>query len=188
MVRTDRHHGGGFCPRRTGRLLSGSTAFFAKESGGKESAEGALPPLHSPQCASRLNVCCGRIAPVRCHLGGSFPPMRVALYCHARQVTAKTGGLHPQNGAAPEKGRLFFPRFLFREKKSGATRAGCSRRVGGLCGEHRPILYTQYLRRFLCFVCTISLVFFCVPCYHITTESIDILEFPQTYGKYRLSI
>ncbi len=34
---------GGFCPRRTGRLLGGSTAFFAKESGGKESAERATP-------------------------------------------------------------------------------------------------------------------------------------------------
>ena len=39
---------GGFCARRAGRLLGESTAFFAKESGGKESAEGVLPPLHSP--------------------------------------------------------------------------------------------------------------------------------------------
>ena len=39
---------GSVCPRRTGRLLGGSTAFFAKESGGKESAEGALPLCTPP--------------------------------------------------------------------------------------------------------------------------------------------
>ena len=61
-----------FCPRRTGRLPSGGSAFFAKESGGKESAEGALPPLHSPQCASRLKACCGGISQVRCHLNQAF--------------------------------------------------------------------------------------------------------------------
>ena len=61
-----------FCPRRTGRLPSGGTAFFAKESGGKESAEGTLPPLHSPQCAPRLNFRYSGIAPVRCHLNQAF--------------------------------------------------------------------------------------------------------------------
>ena len=69
--------------------------------------------------------------------------MRKALYCYARQVTAKTVSHSQTNGAAPfkrppfwrgvERGtrssplRLFFPRFLFREKKSGATRVGCPR-------------------------------------------------------------
>ena len=97
---------GVICPRRTGRLLSGSTAFFAKESGGKESAEGAPPPLHSPQCATGLNFSCGGIAPVRCHLGGSFPPMWVALYCHARQVTAKAESYRQKMGRPPKKAAL----------------------------------------------------------------------------------
>ena len=52
--------------------------------------------------------------------------MRKVLYYHARQVTSK-------NGAAPLKGRPFFPRFLFCEKKSGAVR------IGRLSGEDTPV-------------------------------------------------
>ena len=146
-VYLSRQNGGEFCARRAGRLPSGGTAFFAKESGGKESAEGALPPLHSPQCATGLKFRCGGIAPVQCHLGGSFPPMREALYCHARQVTAKTVSDCPIMGRPPKKAALLegsgegnekfpSPPFLFppsfREKKGGAVRAG------RLCGEHIP--------------------------------------------------
>ncbi|HIY20761.1 MAG TPA: hypothetical protein H9841_02525, partial [Candidatus Flavonifractor merdigallinarum] len=35
--------------------------------------------------------------------------------------------------------RLFFSRFLFCEKKSGATRVGCPRWVSGPSGEDKPL-------------------------------------------------
>ncbi len=65
-----------------------------------------MPPLHSPQCATGLKFRCGGIAPVQCHLGGSFPPMREALYCHARQVTAKTESHRQKMGRPPKKAAL----------------------------------------------------------------------------------
>ena len=114
--------------RREHRFLCQRKRWERKRRGG--AAPSALPPMRIP-----AKVPLRRDFPSSVPFERSFPPMRAALYCHARQVTAKTGGPHPQNGAAPfkrppfwwgvERGtrssplRLFFPRFLFREKKSG---------------------------------------------------------------------
>ena len=96
---------GVLCARRAGRLPSGGTAFFAKESGGKESAEGAtpsaLPQMRFPAKGPLRWDCVGAVP-----FEPSFPPMRKALYCHARQVTAKTKSHRPKMGRPPKKAAL----------------------------------------------------------------------------------
>ena len=101
----------------------------------------ALPPMRN-QAKFPLRRDCASSVPFE----PSFLPMRKVLYCHARQITAKTESYRQKIGRPPKKAALLegsgegnekfpSPPFLFpvsfREKKSG------SRRVGGLCGEHK---------------------------------------------------
>ncbi len=143
----------GTCSRRGG-VLAARAAYSAgaplslqrkrwerKRRGG--SAPSALPPMRN-----RAKV------PLRWNFPGlvpfepGFPPMRAVLYCHARQVTPKVADLVPkkkpsyrthkmgrphkrppfwkgvERGTRSSPLRLFFPPFLFCEKKWGAVRAG----------------------------------------------------------------
>ena len=125
--------------RREHRFLCQRKRWERKRRGG--AAPSALLPMRN-RAKFPLRWDCASPVPFE----PSFPPMRKALYCHARQVTAKTishrkkwGGpiKRPPFWRGVERGtrssplRLFFPRFLFREKKSGP------RWISGLCGEHK---------------------------------------------------
>ena len=126
--------------RREHRFLCQRKRWERKRRGG--AAPSALPPMRN-----RAKF------PLRWDFPGAVPFGReLPAYEGSVVLPCKTGDRKdwrslPLIGAAPlkrppfwrgvERGtrssplRLFFPRFLFREKKSGATRAGCP------CGEHK---------------------------------------------------
>ena len=80
--------------QRGHRFLCERKRWERKRRGG--AAPSALPPMRN---RARVLLRWDCASPVPFEPG--FPPMRKALYCHARQVTTKTGGHRPKNGAAP---------------------------------------------------------------------------------------
>ena len=117
-----------FALARAGRLPSVGTAFFAKESGGKENLEGGYHPSGLPQGASRLMFYCGGIS----YSGGT--KTKPGAYEQPVVLPANPGGRRPPTWRGVEREtrssplRRSFPGFFSRKEIGRCPRRTPARR------------------------------------------------------------